>query len=122
MVRMLVLAVLAVVATTARAGGVETTVGIDGFAYTPANFTIEAGQTINFVASGFHPLQFDDHPLGCGSDCNVNFRVPGSYGFHCVNHGGPGTGMAGTITVVASTITDRVFHDPFEQFLAARDN
>lgn len=98
------------------AGGIDAIVDIDGFSYTPADVTIEAGQVVAFTASGFHPLAFDDNvDLACGKDCAIVFRTPGEYGFYCTNHGGPeGAGMSGTVTVIESTIEDRVFLDPFE--------
>ena len=111
----LLFTLLALVSPAALAGGVAADVGISGFTYTPGEVTIEAGETVGFAASGFHPLAFDDsETLACGQDCNVIFRTPGEYGFYCENHGSPGAGMFGTITVTASTITDRVFIDPFE--------
>lgn len=106
-----------VVAADANAGGVAGSIGISGFTYTPATITIEAGETLDFAASGFHPLKFDDFALACTENCQVSFRSAGSYGFHCSNHGGPGTGMAGTVTVIDSSAADRVFADPFQLFL-----
>ena len=111
-----------VLAADANAGGVAGSVGIKGFAYTPPTITIEAGETLDFEASSFHPLKFDDFELGCTDNCNVTFLTVGTYGFHCINHGAPGTGMAGTVTVIESSITDRVFADQFERSLAISDN
>lgn len=98
------------------AGGIGANVSIDGFSYTPPDVVIEAGEVVAFEASNLHPLAFDDNvELVCETDCTIVFRTPGEYGFYCSNHGGPeGAGMAGTVTVVASTIEDRVFLDPFE--------
>ncbi len=98
------------------AGGVAANVGISGFTYTPSEVTIEAGETVAFEAEAFHPFTLDDAPsIVCQSDCNVHFRSPGTYGFYCVNHGDAGgVGMSGTVTVTASSITDRIFIDPFE--------
>lgn len=99
----------------AMAGGVVADIGISGQTYTPNEAIVEAGEIINFAASGAHPLRFDDNEdIGCGQSCNVIFRTPGEYGFYCDNHGSPGAGMFGTVTVIASTIEDRVFIDPFE--------
>jgi plastocyanin len=93
------------------AGGVAADIGIDGFAYT----TIEVGENVAFAASGFHPLRFDDNALTCGQNCNVVFSTPGEYRFYCNNHGGQGgVGMSGMITVIDSTITDRVYAHAFE--------
>ncbi len=106
----------------ADAAGVAGSIGIEGFAYTPATITIEAGETLDFEASGFHPLKFDDFELDCTEDCNVTFRAAGTYGFHCRSHGAPGVGMAGTVTVIESTISDRVFADPFQLSLPSPAN
>lgn len=97
------------------AGGVASDITISGFAYTPSQATIEAGENVAIQASGSHPLRFDDNPLACGQNCNVVFQTSGEYRFYCDNHGGPGgTGMAGMITVIDSTITDRVYAHAFE--------
>jgi plastocyanin len=106
---------LSMVSCAVTAGGIAADVVIVGFTYSPPDVTIEAGETIAFEASGFHPLAFDDNEaLGCSQNCNVIFRTPGEYGFYCENHGNPGSGMFGTVTVTDSTIEDRVFIDPFE--------
>lgn len=112
----LAFAVLLVPSLPCAASGIAASVGIVGFDYSPSAVTIEAGETVAFEAAAFHPLTFDDAPLiVCNQDCNVHFRSPGTYGFYCVNHGAPGgINMAGTVTVVASSVTDRIFIDPFE--------
>lgn len=100
----------------AAAGGIGANVAVEGFAYAPADVVVEAGEVVAFEASDFHPLAFDDNvELVCETSCAIVFRTPGEYGFYCSRHGGPaGAGMSGTVTVVASTIEDRVFLDPFE--------
>lgn len=113
--RFLSLPVLLLGSSSAFAGGVAADVGISGFTYTPNMVTIEAGETIAFAAEAFHPLRFDDSPIACGEDCNVTFASPGEYGFYCANHGGAGgVGMAGLVTVIESSITDRVYAHAFE--------
>lgn len=104
---------LALASGSTLAGGVAANVGIDGFTYTPANVSIQAGETVSFVATGFHPLALDDSTtITCSEDCNVTFLTAGTYGFYCDNHGGPGgAGMAGTVTV---TGFDFLFTGTFE--------
>lgn len=88
----------------ASAQGIAATVGIDGFTYTPAAVSIQPGQTVAIAAAAFHPLAVDANAaIGCEVDCNVTFLSAGSYGYFCVNHGGPGgVGMAGTVTVAGA--------------------
>lgn len=97
------------------AQGIAATVGIDGFSYTPAAVTIQPGQTVAIAATAFHPLAVDANAgIGCEVDCNVTFLSAGSYGYFCVNHGGPGgVGMAGTVTV-AGAAGDFVFAGTME--------
>lgn len=108
------------VAGSATASGIAASVGINGFTYSPANVTIEAGQTVAFEATAFHPFTLDDAPgIVCTTDCNVHFPSVGEFGFYCDNHGSSGgAGMAGTVTVIASSITDRIFLAPFEWTMA----
>lgn len=99
----------------AGAQGIAATVGIDGFSYTPAAVTIQPGQTVAIAATAFHPLAVDANTgIGCEVDCNVTFLSAGSYGYFCVNHGGPGgVGMAGTVTL-AGAAGDFVFAGTME--------
>lgn len=107
---------LVLFSASAVAGGIAANVGISGFTYTPAALTIEAGETVAFAASALHPLAFEDNPdVACNVACNIVFRTPGEYRFYCENHGAPGSGMAGILTVTASSIEDRLFLDPFER-------
>lgn len=82
----------------ALAGGVATSIGISGFAYTPPNVKIQIGETVDFAASDFHPFRVTDEPtIGCTTNCNVTYLAVGTYGFFCQNH--QGAGMSGTVTV-----------------------
>jgi plastocyanin len=91
-------------APMAGAQGIAATVGIDGFSYTPAAVAIQPGQTVAIAATAFHPLAVDANAaIGCEVDCNVTFLSAGSFGYFCVNHGGPGgVGMAGLVTVAGA--------------------
>lgn len=103
-------------APVAAASGIAQTVGIDGFDYTPATVQIQPGQTVDFTATAFHPLRLDDAPdVLCTQDCNVTYLTPGSYGFYCENHGGPGgSGMAGTVVVLGDPASAPIFVGTFE--------
>lgn len=104
------------IASVAEAGGIAQTVGIDGFAYTPATVEIQAGQTVDFAATAFHPFRLDDAPeVQCAQDCNVTYLRPGTYGFYCDNHGSPGgNGMAGTVVVLGDPQSGPIFVGTFE--------
>lgn len=93
-------------ASLAQAGGIADTIGIVDFTYSPATVTIQAGQTVAIAATAFHPLRVDANAaIECEVDCNLTFLTPGTYGFFCVNHGGPGgVGMAGSVTVTAGDL------------------
>lgn len=82
-----------------------TTVQIVNFQFNPDPVTISAGDTVRWVwasldhsttsntglwDSGVHnqPFTFDR-----------TFNSPGTFGYHCTQHGSPGSGMRGTITV-----------------------
>lgn len=89
-----------------------------GLAFTPADLTITAGDTVTFtnVAQGFHDVHADDNSFRCANGCDgqgagngdpstnlwsfqLTFNNPGSVPYHCEIHGSPGAGMHGTITV-----------------------
>ncbi len=99
--------------SVAHAGGIAESIGIVDFTYAPATVTIQAGQTVAVAATAFHPLRVDANAaIECAVDCNLTFLTPGTYGFFCVNHGGPGgIGMAGSVTVTAG---DSVFAGTME--------
>ena len=107
------------IAPTAVAGGIAQTVGIKGFNYTPTVVAIAPGQTVDFTASGFHPLRLDDASVvNCTQDCNVTYTTPGSYGFYCGNHGGVGgVGMSGVVQVKDDPESAPVFVGTFEHTL-----
>lgn len=87
--------------------------------FSPANLTINVGDTVTFRnAGGLHNARADapsvtvfrcangcDGAGGNGSPDNnawsatVLFNTPGTVQFYCEVHGAPGLGMAGTITV-----------------------
>ncbi len=82
------------------------TIQVKDFTFNPDPVTIKAGDTVHWVwqnndhsstsdtgiwDSGIHNTRFTfDH----------TFNSAGTFGYHCVEHGGPGTGMHGTITVM----------------------
>lgn len=106
----------ALVAPTVFAAGIAATVGISGFDYTPGSVQITPGQTVDFAATGLHPLKLDDDDtITCTQDCNVTFLAVGDYGFYCENHGSAGgNGMAGAVQVTGDPASAPVFVGTFE--------
>ena len=86
-------------------------VTISGFEYVPDRLTIVEGDTVEFEASGSHPLLADNGSFKCAASCQVLFSSSGEFGFYCGNHGGPaGFGMSGIVTVLEAPM----FLDGFE--------
>jgi plastocyanin len=68
--------------------------------------TVPVGTTVVWTHFGSNPHtvtaddgSFDSGTLSHGSTFEFTFNQPGTYPYHCVFHGGPGFGMAGTIIV-----------------------
>ena len=99
-------------------GQVSHSVGVTSNVYTPADITVNAGDTVIWVnTQGNHNVNgttasFPDNPESFGNDVGAGwtfthiFTVPGDYGYQCDPHAG--LGMIGKITVteVVSTGTD----------------
>ena len=114
-----VLASAAVVIAATNAGAANWNVDVGGaqFAFSPATLTITAGDSVTFInRGGFHNVAADDGSFRCAQSCSgsggdpnsvlwsstVTLATPGTLGYHCEVHGGPGQGMFGTITVQAA--------------------
>ena len=89
-------------------------------AFSPQFLTIQAGDTVTFLnLGGNHNVVADDGSFRCAHGCDgdgqggsgnasnslwfatVAFPTPGTVGYFCEPHGSPGSGMYGTIEVVA---------------------
>jgi MYXO-CTERM domain-containing protein len=87
--------------------------------YSPAFLTIEAGDSVTFInKGGYHNVVADDGSFRCAHGCDaeggngnasddlwvatITLTTPGTVGYFCEPHGAPGSGMYGTINVVAS--------------------
>lgn len=88
--------------------------------FSPASLTIQVGDTVRWTQSGTNPHtvtedddSFDSHPdcdefadsvlgncMAEGDTHEETFTEAGEVGYYCKIHGGPGSGMAGTITVL----------------------
>jgi plastocyanin len=94
-------------------------VGASGMEFSPSTLTIQAGDTVTWMNfGGSHNVAADDGSFRCSNGCDDTggngaisgaswtftrtFNTPGTIGFHCQNHGSPGAGMFGTITVQAA--------------------
>ncbi|MEO8448246.1 MAG: plastocyanin/azurin family copper-binding protein [Gemmatimonadota bacterium] len=85
-------------------------VAVTNNSFTPSSITITAGGTVSFTwgngAMGHNIVPdgstipsigaFYDAPFSI----DVTFPTAGTYNYHCANHGSPGGGMHGTVTVV----------------------
>lgn len=95
-------AALPVLATTARAQTTHT-VTIKNFAFSPANLTIAAGDTVTWVnedSAGHSAWEdsgnaFDTGILRTGASASLTFSGAGSFSYRCRPHGN----MRGTITI-----------------------
>jgi LPXTG-motif cell wall-anchored protein len=78
--------------------------------FNPAQITIASGETVSFTNQGESPHtataddgSFDTGTVDPGGSASVAFDTPGTYGYYCLFHGGPGgDGMAGVITVTGT--------------------
>jgi len=89
-------------------------------AFSPQFVTIEAGDSVTFLnLGGYHNAVADNGSFRCAHGCDddgqggngnasdsfwlatVTFPNPGTIGYFCEPHGSPGSGMYGTIEVLA---------------------
>jgi plastocyanin len=83
-------------------------VSVSNFQFTPANITIDLGDTVRWtVVNGLHTVISDTNAwapsgtLGPGNTFSVTFNTLGLFPYYCQFHGGPGgSGMSGTVNVV----------------------
>lgn len=108
-------------ALPAHAGDYLVLVG-PGQAFTPAELTIAAGDSVTFRNSGgTHNVKANDNSFRCANGCDGDgqggdgaaasniwhfsrtFPTAGTIGYYCETHGTPTSGMRGTIIVLPST-------------------
>lgn len=110
---------LLLLTTMAFAANHVVTVGGGGNGFSPANLTIQAGDTVTFRnAGGFHDVTADDGSFRCSNSCastsnpgggapnssewsqTLTFANAGTVPYYCTVHGAPGgIGMSGKIVV-----------------------
>ena len=79
---------------------------MQNFAFIPQNLTVTAGTTVTWTNNDTiqHTVTWDDRSvdsglLSRGDTFSMKFDQPGTYGYFCIPHGSPGSGMFGTVTV-----------------------
>jgi len=94
-------------------------VGANGMQFSPSTLTIKAGDSVTWMNfGGSHNVMADDGSFRCANGCDDTggdgevsgaawsatrtFNTPGTIGYFCQQHGSPGVGMFGTITVQAA--------------------
>jgi len=112
-------AIVGFASASAWAADHPVTVGFGGgLVFSPATLSISAGDTVTFTnAGGLHNVTSDPGAVTsfhCSNACGaapignpnstlwsqtIAFPTPGTIGFFCEQHGAPGQGMSGTITV-----------------------
>ena len=98
-----------------------TVVTVTSNQYTPANITINLGDTVRFQwVNGNHPTVSDDNStiplfqMNSGNSVqDVVLSATGVVPYYCVSHGAPGVGMAGVITVNPAPVSGLLFTDDF---------
>ena len=79
------------------------TVAGGSLSYTPATLTVRAGTAVKWQGNlAEHPLISVDglwQRQASGETFSYTFTKPGTYGYYCQVHGGPGGGMAGEVVV-----------------------
>jgi len=92
-------------ALPARGATVNVSVGGNDLAFHPAVVHVHPGDTVTWTnAGGFHNVKADDNSFGNPQSADLwtfsrTFTALGTVGYHCEVHGGPGSGMAGTVIV-----------------------
>ncbi|HZI63845.1 MAG TPA: Calx-beta domain-containing protein [Thermoanaerobaculia bacterium] len=108
--------------TSGAAAAENHAVSVTDFEFSPASLNIQVGDTVTWtkVSGSFaHNARADDGSFRCANGCDGAggdgdlasngwsatraFNSPGSFGYHCELHGGPGgQGMAGVINVAGA--------------------
>ena len=101
---LVVLAVAAVFASSARAADIE--VKIDNFTFNPQQITVKAGDTVTWTNHDDIPhtvmsktMAFRSKPMDTDDKFSFTFTTPGSYAYFCSLH----PHMTGSIVVEANT-------------------
>jgi plastocyanin len=81
-------------------------VTIAGFAYQPQDLTVAVGTTVTWTNTDTvaHTVTWDDKSVDSGlfeqgQTFSYTFTTPGTFGYYCIPHGAPGSGMHGSVAV-----------------------
>lgn len=110
--RVVPLTLAALLAGAAPAFAADGSVTASNFQFSPPAVTVNAGDKVTWTnpSAGFHNVHFEDGQFDTPAtpssnwpaDVSRTFASTGTYKYYCEQHGGPnGTGMSGTVTVVA---------------------
>ncbi|RPI69306.1 MAG: T9SS C-terminal target domain-containing protein [Ignavibacteriales bacterium] len=88
-------------------------VALVGMSFSPKELTIEVNDAVKWTNNGgLHNVVADDNSFTSGAtstsiwEFTHTFDAVGVYGYYCSEHGSPGSGMFGTITVESPTGVD----------------
>lgn len=109
------LSLAVVVGSPSSTLGATINVGVVGFAFNPPVISVQAGDKVIWTGLGLsHSVASDTPPETlCGStpvpggSCTNIFNMPGTYRYHCVNHGAL-FGMTGVVNVAAVALLPTV--------------
>ena len=82
------------------------TVSVNGQTFSPQNLVVDPGDVVIFQwVAGTHPVMSDNNAFPAFDITSATptkqlvLNTTGTYGYHCMAHGAPGSGMFGTIVV-----------------------
>jgi plastocyanin/glucose/arabinose dehydrogenase len=98
-------------AAAAAAAPASGSVGVAAkdFVFDPTSVTVTTGTTVTWTNTGSvaHTVTWNDRSVDSGlfeanETFSYTFSQAGTYGYFCIPHGSPGSGMAGTVVVTGS--------------------
>ncbi len=101
----------------------EVVVDVVQYTYAPNPVVVPMGTTITWVNKDFvaHTVTADDRTVfdsdlfSRGESWSWTFDTPGVYGYYCVPHGSPGSGMIGVVEVFDPNAPPMVEEAPVEE-------
>lgn len=82
------------------------TVSVNSSTFSPQNLVVDPGDVVIFQwVAGTHPVMSDNNAFPAFNITSASptkqmvMNTTGTFGYHCMAHGAPGTGMFGTIVV-----------------------
>ncbi|MEA2602156.1 MAG: hypothetical protein QOF89_3148 [Acidobacteriota bacterium] len=115
------LVAFALVSAPLWGANVDVTVGGSGTIFSPATVDVHVGDTVTWHnAGGFHNVAADNGSFSNAQSSSAwtfshTYTSAGTFGYHCQVHGGPGSGMFGTVHVDVSAPTPQPGELKFSQ-------